>query len=124
MSCLACLGLSFCLSSGASAPEVLQARQAPAGQVLAINTGPSGKDNMDPRLLVHFVDAGVRDEIIEKLSTACVKSLSLFASLGGSGEGFRTFLERPGIDVKAASLMTSVEQATMVAAWRAANSGS
>ena len=32
-----------------------------------------------------------------------------------------TFLARPGIDVKATDLRTLVEQATIVAAWRAAN---
>lgn len=54
---------------------------------------------MDPRLLAHFMGAGVPDVIIEKLGTAGVKSLSLFGSFGGSEEGSRTFLERPGIDV-------------------------
>ena len=73
---------------------------------------------MDPRLLAHFMGAGVPDPIIEKLGSAGVKSLALFASLGGNEEGFRTFLERPGTDTVANDLTTSVQQATIVAAWR------
>ena len=76
---------------------------------------------MDPRLLAHFMGAGVPHTIIEKLGSAGVKSLALFASLGGNEDGFRTFLELPGMDIVATDLATSVQQATIVAAWRAGN---
>ena len=65
--------------------------------------------------------AGVPDPIIEKLGWAGVWSLTLFAFLGGSEDGFRTYLERPGMDIVATDLTTSVQQATIVATWRAAN---
>ena len=59
-----------------------------ANRALAATASPSGKDKMDPRLLAHFMGAGVPDEIIEKLSTAGVKSLALVASLGWNKKGF------------------------------------
>ena len=57
------------------------------------------------------------DDIIEKLGTAGITSLALFAFLCGNDDGSRTFLERPGMDIKATDLVTSVQQATIVAAW-------
>ena len=95
-------------------------RQAGA-QALAMGSNKSGRETMDPRLLAHFMGAGVSDEVIDKLGSAGERSLALFASLGGSEEGFRTFLERPGMEIKAVDLATSVQQATIVAAWRSAN---
>ena len=74
-----------------------------------------------PVFLPFFMGAGGPHDIIDKLGSTGVKSLALFASLGGNEEGFRTFLERPGMDIKASDLLTSVQQATIVAAWRAAN---
>lgn len=81
----------------------------------------SRRVSMDPRLLGRFMGAGIPEAIMDKLSDAGVKTLSLFAALGGDENGFRAFLERPGMDVKATDLKTSIEPATIVAAWRTAN---
>ena len=105
------------------APAPQQGPAGSAGQLAAIPAVAPvmGRESMDPRLLAHFMGAGVSNDVIDKLGAAGVRSLALFASLGGSEDGFRTFLERPGMDIKAVDLSTSVQQATIVAAWRAAN---
>ena len=118
-------GTSSTLASSAQRAEHPDPAAQPAGRVggepASALGARLGRESMDPRLLSHFMGARVSDEIIDKLGAAGVNSLALFASLGGSEDGFRTFLERPGMEIKAVDLKTSVEQASIVSAWRAAN---
>ena len=104
-----------------AAPDPL--RQVPQrGSANAPGTSSAyGKEAMEPRLLAHFMGAGVPDDILNKLGAAGVTTLSLFASLGGDEKGFRAFLERPGLEIEATDLLSSVSQARVVTAWRTAN---
>ena len=75
---------------------------------------------MEPCLLAHFMGADVPSEFLDELGNAGVTTVSLFASLGGGETEFRQFLARPGIDIVAADLASSVLQARIVAAWKTA----
>lgn len=74
----------------------------------------SGKEKMERRLLAHFIGADVPNKHLDKLGDAGVTTISLFASFGGGETEFRRVLARPGIDIVATDLASSVLQARIV----------
>ena len=80
----------------------------------------SGKDKMEPRLMSIIASEGVATATMDKLGDSGVTSLSVFTCLASSREKFVEFIEKAPLNVVSGTVMETIEQAKLIAAWEAA----